>query len=237
MKNFALLALIAAAASSQAAIITQWDFNFGNDANTSTGTLNPVLGSGTAALFGGNTSTFASGDATGGSSDPNVGDDSAWNTTTYAAQGTGDKSRGVEFLVSTAGSQNIMVMFDLRHSNTSSRFIQFQYTTDGATWVDFGAAFEAVSGGDFWYNQRTVDLSTVSAVNDNASFGIRFTPTFAPNTTEYYGATANAASGYATTGTLRYDMVTISGDAVPEPASLIALGAGIAAFAARRRRK
>jgi len=237
MKNFALLALVSAAASSQAAIITQWDFNFGNDANTSTGTLNPAIGSGTASLFGGATGSFASGDATGGSSDPNVGDDSAWQTTTYAAQGTGDKSRGVEFRVSTAGSQNIMIMFDLRHSNTSSRFIQFQYTADGATWVDFGAAFEAVSGGDFWYNQRTVDLSTVSAVNDNASFGIRFTPTFAPGTSEYYGATANAASGYATTGTLRYDMVTISGDAVPEPASLIALGAGIAAFAARRRRK
>lgn len=37
------------------------------------------------------------------------------------------------------------------------------------------------------------------------------------------------------TGALRFDMVTITGDAVPEPASMIALGAGLAAFVTRRR--
>jgi hypothetical protein len=67
------------------------------DANTATGTTSPFVGAGSASLIGGITSSFASGDATGGSSDPATGDDSGWQTTTYAAQGAGNKTRGVQF--------------------------------------------------------------------------------------------------------------------------------------------
>ncbi|MFQ3684326.1 MAG: hypothetical protein SNJ51_18835, partial [Roseiflexus sp.] len=100
-------------AAATATIITQWTFNSPvPDGSTATGTTDPAIGSGTAALIGGVTATFASGDASGGSTDPATGDDSAWNTTTYAPQGTGDRTRGVQFAVSTVGFQNIRFSFD-----------------------------------------------------------------------------------------------------------------------------
>lgn len=234
MKTLTTLAILAIAAVSPAVTITQWDFNFGNDANTSTGTTNPSIGTGTASLLGGITATFASGDATGGSSDPNVGDDSAWNTTSYPAQGVGSGTAGVSFLTSTAGFSAINVSFDLRHSNTSSRFVSLDYTLDGgATWSAF-QTYEATSGGDFWYNMRSADLSGVAGASNNSNFGVRMVSVFAP-TGGYTASTAT--STYAGTGTLRYDMVTVTGTAVPEPASMAALGLGVVALIRRRARR
>ena len=51
--------------------------------NTGSGNTSPSIGSGLFALVGGTTSTFASGDANGGSTDPLIGDDSGLNTTGF----------------------------------------------------------------------------------------------------------------------------------------------------------
>lgn len=218
--------------------LVQWTFNSpAPDASTSTGTTLPAVGTGSVALVGGTSATFASGDASGGSSDPASGDDSAWNTSTYAAQGTGDLTRGAAFSVSTAGYENIVFGYDLRHSNTSSRHEAVQVTVDGSTWVDV-ALFEADLGGDTWYNGRTVDLSGFAGTADNASFAVRVLATFAPGTGQY--AATTAGSSYGTSGTWRFDMVTVSGTmipAVPEPGTyglLLAGLAGIGAFVRRR---
>ncbi|MGE3843954.1 MAG: hypothetical protein AB7I50_20460 [Vicinamibacterales bacterium] len=198
-----------------AATITQWNFNsVPADASTSSGTTSPSTGSGTAGLIGGTTSTFASGDANGGSTDPATGDDSGWNLATFATQGTGSGSRGVQFTVSTAGKQNIIVTWDHRHSNTSSRYVQFQYSTDGTTFVDFGSPLDH-NAGDTWFNTNTVNLSSIAAVNDNPNFAFRIVAVFAPSTAAY--APANTGSTYGTSGTWRFDMVTVSGDNVGAP--------------------
>lgn len=208
-------------------ILTQWNFNsVVADGNTGTGATTPSIGSGTASLVG-TTATFSSGDANGGSSDPAVGDDSGWNLSTFATQGTGNLTRGAQFLVSTVGFQGIQVSYDLRHSNTASRYEQFQYTLNGTTWNNFGAVFDG-NAGDTWFNNRTVNLSSITAADNNALFGIRVVAAYDPGTGNSY-APSNPASNYATTGTWRLDMVTISTTtAIPEPstyAMLVSLGA------------
>lgn len=236
--TISLLALAAMAATSQAAIITLWDFNSQpGDANTGTGTLSPKTGAGTAALLGGATSTFASGNSGTGSSDPEVTDDAAWNLSTWAAQGAGSGTRGARFNVSTLGQKDIIVQWDNRHSNSVSKFVQFEYTTDGTNFTSAGVAnggvFEATAG-DTWFNDRTVDLSAIAGVNNNANFGFRVTTIFAPSTSAYVSSSGGA---YGTTGTLRFDMVEVAGNPVPEPASIAAIGLGLAAISRRRNKK
>ncbi len=196
------------------ATITQWNFNSpAPDANTSTGTTTPAIGTGTASLVGGTTATFASGDASGGSSDPATGDDSGWNVSTFPAQSTSPKTAGVQFSVPTTGFQNIVVSFDQRHSNTAANRAVFQYSTDGTNFTDF-AAFTATAG-DTWFNGRTADLTTIPAVNNNPNFAFRIVSDFAPSTTNY--APSNPTSTYGTTSTWRFDMVTVSGDVFSGP--------------------
>ncbi|MFN7088051.1 MAG: PEP-CTERM sorting domain-containing protein [Burkholderiales bacterium] len=239
MKHLALavsLAAAFAASNAQAIVVTQWNFNSPTpDSNTGTGTLLPAIGMGTASLVGGVTATFASGDASGGSSDPATGDDSGWNTSTYAAQGTGDKTRGVQFNVSTVGFNNVVINYDLRHSNTSSRYEQFQYSTDGVNFVDF-AQFDG-NAGDTWFNGRSVDLSGVASVNNNANFAFRVVSTFAPSTTGYVAS--NPSSSYSTSGTWRFDMVTVNAAPVPEAETwaMVLAGLSLVGFMAARRRK
>jgi hypothetical protein len=238
LTSMLLAVALTGASSANAATITQWNFNsVVPDANTGTGTITASIGAGTVTAIGGTTTSFASGDASGGSSDPATGDDSGWNLTTFAAQGTGDKTRGLQVNVSTVGFNSVIVNFDQRHSNTAARDVQFQYSLDGTTFIDF-ATFSATNG-DTWFNNRTVDLSSITGVADNANFAFRVVAAFAPSTSTYVASTST--SSYGTTGTWRFDQVTVSGTAVPEPsaaAGLLSLGFfGGATRLVRNRRK
>ena len=103
-KLFAFAAAALLATHANADVVAQWNFNsVAPDNNTSTGTLLPSVGAGAASLVGGTSATFASGAASGGSSDPAASDDSGWNLSTFATQGTGDMTRGAQFSFSTVG--------------------------------------------------------------------------------------------------------------------------------------
>lgn len=246
-KGILMLALVTMAAASQAQVqITTWWFNAdaagnpnGNDSSATTGTLTPIVGSGTAATFGGTTSTFATGrqnaaafaDTTSVTSPTN---NSGFNLTTFPAQGAGSGTRGAQFNVSTAGFYGIKVLWDHRTSNTASRWYRFDYTTDGINW-NLGTATELTAGGDSWNDNRMVDLSSNVLVDNTANFAFRIVSVFAPGGNAY--APANATSNYATSGTWRLDSVRVVGQPVPEPATMIGLGAAAAMLAARRRRK
>jgi len=231
------LAALLVAGHVQAEVVTQWNFNsVTSDSNTGTGTTTPNIGVGTLSLVGGTTSTFASGDASGGSSDPATGDDSGFNTTTYSAQGAGNKTRGVQFNVSTLGFENVVVSYDLRHSNTSSRYELFQYSLDGISFVDY-MTFDG-NAGDTWFNNRTVDLSSIDGADNNASFAFRVVSTFAPGTNAY--AASSPTGTYGAAGTWRFDMATVNAVAVvPEPETYAMLLAGLTVLGgiARRRRQ
>jgi hypothetical protein len=228
---FMLAAVAAVALPAQADTLALWNFNFGADASSATGTTLPAIGSGSLSLLGGVTNPgFNSGN---GSSDPEASDDSGFQTTTYAPQGSEDKLRGVQFSVSTVGWQDVQIQYDLRHSNTSSRYEAVQYTLDGSTWID-AITFDG-NAGDTWFNGRALDLSGVSGADDNANFGFRVVATFAPGA-ELYEA-SRSSSSYAG-GTWRFDMVTLSAAApIPEPGTYALLLAGLAAvgFMVRRR--
>jgi hypothetical protein len=240
MKRFVALFVGAAAcvmaASAQAATVTQWNFNsVVPDANTGTGTTLPSTGVGTASLVGGITSSFSSGDANLGSTDPATGDDSGLQTTTYPAAATNDLSAGVRFDAPTVGYQNISIGYDLRHSNTSSRYEALQYSLDGVNFTT--AAFFSGAMGDTWFNGRTADLSSIAGANNNPLFAFRVVAAFESSATGA-GPAAYAASStaYAPGGTWRFDMATVSGTLIPEPGSLALASLAGLALAFRRRR-
>lgn len=258
----AVLALTMAA-SAQVTTISQWNFNGTNATSVPGGTNSPSpsVGSGTSSLIGGTTGSFASGIANGGSTDPvttsppNYG----WGTTTYQAQGAGSGTSGIRFDLSTAGYDTntytgLDIRFDLRTSNTSSRWYRVDYTVDsGANWILGNATALGsanANNGDTWHNNRVFSITDVLAL-DNANFGFRIVSVFSPvDFTQNNGGTnylANTAyevannaplstSSYAPGGTWRFDMVTVQ--AVPEPSTyalLVLTAAGLAAYRLRRR--
>lgn len=201
-------------------IITQWNFNGPSADEIPGGTTSPLpsVGAGTAELTGGTTATYASGVASGGSSDPVTTSppNFAWNTTTYPAQGESPKTAGAHFLVNTAGFENIIFTFDQRLSNTASNTWMVQYTLNAMAtspvWVDaqlFTFEPQPTGTGDVWYNLRTVDLSAVTGLSNNPNAGFRVVSDFDPVAGQYVAA--RSTSSYAG-GTSRYDMVTIEGE-------------------------
>jgi len=249
---------LALASSARAAVITQWNFNSNPaDASTSTGTLTPSTGTGTASNVGGTTFTYATGSLTDPASAGN--DNTGWNSTAWAAQGTGSGTRGVQLTAATTGYSDIVVTWDMRMSGTVSRFFQLQYTTDGSNYsnVSGGTAggpanlnnntagsitnaglisVTAASGSQQFAEGLSYTFPTGSAVENNANFGLRLVAVFDPvNGSNYISANAGTTAAYSANGTLRLDMFTISGTAVPEPGTLGLLIVG--AFAAIRRRR
>jgi predicted extracellular nuclease len=190
---FAVTAIAPAqTAFAQSSTLAQWTFE--GDVIT------PASGSGTASLVGGTTATFATGFPPSGR---------GWNTTGYPAQGTGSKTRGAQFTVSTLNFSNIVFSFDQRHSNTAANTVVVQYSTDGVNFTD-AQTFIATAGDTFF--SRTVDLSAIAAVNNVPALTLRVVSAFAGSGSVYVAA--NPGSSYAG-GTMRFDNVTFAGVASP----------------------
>ncbi len=192
----------------------QWNFNsVPEDANTGTGATTPSTGSGTASTLGGIAASFVGGDAV---LDPApAADNTAWTTATYPAASTGNKTAGVQFAVSTAGKQNISVSWSQRSSNTGGRFFRLQYSTNsGTSFADFPSSVTVTN----FFTAFTNSLAALPGVNNNSNFIFRIVAEFQSTATGSGSAAylaANApANTYATSGTTRFDMVTVAGSSL-----------------------
>ncbi len=207
-----MVALLACLSGARADTLAQWNFNSPTpDADVSTGSIVPAVGSGVATLAGGTTASFA----TGSTNDPAAADNSAWNTASYPAQGTNNKTAGVQFDVSTLGYENIVIRWDQRVSGTASKYYRLQYAADGATFVDYPGAIALSVASSF--EAQTNDLAAMPGANNNPAFAFRIVSEFESTAlgggTEGYVTTS--ATAYGSSGTARFDMVTVSGKAIP----------------------
>ncbi len=197
-------------------VIVEWNFNQGS--------TDPSVGGGQLAQLGGISWTLVAGSP---SNSGGLGTNQALNTAAYAAQGVGSGQSGVLISASTAGFEQVTVSWEHRSSNTGSRFMQLEYSTDGIAFTSEGLAEKGlleIANGDTW-TPRAFDLSGIAAVAHNPRFSLRITAVFAPGTMAYVAA--RPGSTYSPSGTQRLDVIRISGVAVPSPG-----GAALMAFAA-----
>lgn len=179
-----------------ATTITQWNFNNSD--------LIPNTGTGTALLIGGTTGTFASGAVSTDPTQPGF----AWNTTGYPAVSSNPRTAGTQFNVSTAGFTNVGFRYDVRHSGTAANTYVVQYNPDVtnglAPWISVDTLTYSVNN---TFQPATIDLTNFPGVNNNPNLGMRIVSDFAASGSSYVGVTA----AYGTGGTVRYDMVTFTG--------------------------
>jgi uncharacterized repeat protein (TIGR01451 family) len=145
----------------------------------------------------------------------------SWGTETYPAQGTLNTNAGVQFNVSTLGAKNLAVAYEVRGTGTASKYHRLQYTINGTDWIDYPTSSSVVSAGtgaSVW-TSFNYSLAGFPGAANNANFGIRMVAEF--ESTASYGATNDAqyvavgtTATYGTGGTLSYDLVTISADAI-----------------------
>ena len=216
--------------ASAAEIVARWTFN------GPSGTTSVSEGAGTASAVGPVTQAFHAGtpiDKLGTNAE-----NRAWSVGSFAPQGTESGMRGMMFQVAPPAGSGITITWAQRHSSSASRWSRFEYTLDGTTFTSAGipndGLLEANTGGDVWINDRSVDLSKVAGIAGNSSFAFRIVTVFAPGTQAY--APTGATSNYATIGTVRVDLVTVTATPLPGPgtASLLCAAALTARGRARK---
>jgi trimeric autotransporter adhesin len=191
-------------------VITQWNFNGS--------TTTPSSGTGTAQATGG---TVVSAYAAGSPTDPlgagGVGN-FAWTLNTWIGGAT--ETAGVQFNVSTVGKGSIVVSWDAFPSNTGPKYYRLLYTSDGSVatpvWTPYTATGSGTESGLYvnpvsgsWTIQNQADLSGVPELQNNPNAAFRLVSAYAPGTSAYAAAKSTSTAG--PDGTLRFDMVTVSG--------------------------
>jgi IPT/TIG domain len=191
-------------------VITQWNFNGS--------TTTPSLGTGTAQAIGGTViKTYTAGSPTDPLGAGGVGN-FAWTLDTWTGGAT--ETAGVQVNVSTEGKGSIVVSWDAYPSSTGPKYYRLLYTSDGSVatpvWTPYTATGSGTESGLYvnpvgasWTIQNQADLSGVPALQNNPNAAFRLVSAYAPNTSAYAAAQSGSTAGSG--GTLRLDMLTVSG--------------------------
>ncbi|HEX5883510.1 MAG TPA: PEP-CTERM sorting domain-containing protein [Pyrinomonadaceae bacterium] len=124
----------------------------------------------------------------------------------------------LELHVSTLGYTNITISWAWQRSDTGFNDDVIQESIDGTTFTGFSFAAPQTN---FWGGNHITFFSP-SAIDNNPFFAVRITLS---------GATSE-------TGNLRFDNIVVSGTKiVPEPATMLLLGGGLAGVMAEVRRR
>ncbi|MFZ4543686.1 MAG: hypothetical protein ACOYOA_06525 [Saprospiraceae bacterium] len=206
-------------------------------ANIGAGTAALVIGSGT---ITGGTATGMSGEGCGNQ----ISGTFAWALNPFSP-GTSNEINGAEFRVNTTGQSNISFGWDMRMSNTSPNTIRLKYSDDGGTtWNDFtmtnsnttfclgtinNGKFEAANASGDSYRRISVNLSSISAINNNPNVRFRLLASHFQSTGQYRQTNSNTT--VATGGTLRFDNVSVVALPTTFPSVNISLSASTGAEA------
>lgn len=193
--------------------VTKWDFN--GSFNTTTPAAS--IGTGTATLIGGVTGASATGTTNDNANALSEGlANNGWQTAAYATNNNAanNKTSGVQFNTSTVGYRNVKVTYESRNSNTGSKYMRLQYTTNGTDFVDYPG--DAMFGNPGNFEPFSFDLTGFAGVRNNANFGFRLvseyevTANFGVGTNAYVAASGN----FSAAGTIRYDLVALVAEVI-----------------------
>jgi hypothetical protein len=214
------MTVMAFSAWAQDPTIADWTFETSQPATA--GPFNPEIGAGSASGSGLNVYSSPAGNGSAHSFSAN-----GWAT---ASPTTNDYW---QFQVSTLGLSGITVAYDQNGSGTGPRDFVFQYSTDGSTFTPLGSQYSLTSGitwsstGSPQATHESDDLSAVTALNNQSAVYFRIVD----NSTVNINGGAVGASG-----TDRIDNFLVTA-AIPEPSTVVLVGAGLVGLLAIRRRR
>jgi hypothetical protein len=218
------------AASANAAVVTSWNFNAANRAAVNARGSTAIAVGGTALGF-----------ATGSSLDTAGGTNRAMRIGNFNTATSASGRQGAQFRARTTGYDFISVSFAIAGDSRSSRWGQFQYSTNG------GQSFTTLtlpSGGRFrvradgTYSRVAFDLAFADGVGNSSDFRFRLLAVKDPTSGRFIGANGTPMLGSAT---WNVDRVLVTGtfngsnQTTPAPGAIALLAVAGAVGATRRR--
>jgi len=201
--------------------LASWNYNsLVNDDNVNTGVDTPSIGSGTCFITFDTTLWEYRGGADADAADLEETNDNS-GFTWKGVLASFNKLSGVEVSVDTTGYRDILVSWNESNNSRSSRYMRFQYSTDGFTFID-ATGFD-FNGRNSWLLLNEA-LYGIAGVENNPNFKFRVVAEWESTATGSGGDNyvKNGGSSFsAANGVYILDMVSVWANPVGTPESPI----------------